>query len=92
MTIVVSISQFRQRVADYIEKAKEGHTVILRDEKKDEEVVQLVSRKEFDPDSFGRALKNASGVFTAENHPEWRTKKDVVNWLTKERLKSDRKF
>ncbi len=92
MTIIVPISQFRQNIATYIEKAKNGHTVILKDEKKDQQLVQLVSKKKFNPDAFGRALKAASGVFSAKNHPEWRTKSDVIKWVQQTRKASDRNF
>ena len=92
MTIIVSISQFRQNIATYIEKAKEGNTVVLKDEKKDQQLVQLVGRKKFDPEAFGRALKAAAGVFTAENHPEWATKKKVIDWVHRNRLKDERTF
>ena len=92
MNIVVSISQFRQNVASYIEKAKKGDTVILKDEKKGQQVVQLVGKKKFDPESFGKALKAASGVFSAQNHPEWRTKNDVIKWVEQTRKASERKF
>jgi len=92
MTLTVSVSQFRQHLSDYIAKAKDGYTVILKDEKKNEEIVQLLAKKKFDPEAFGKALDRAAGVFTAENHPEWATKKDVVNWLRKTRKNFDRKF
>lgn len=92
MTIIVPISQFRQNIAAYIEKAKSGHTVILKDEKKDQQLVQLVGKKKFNPEAFGRALKAASGVFSVKNHPEWRTKKDVINWVEQTRKASDRNF
>ncbi|MBI4096105.1 MAG: hypothetical protein HY425_00115 [Candidatus Levybacteria bacterium] len=92
MTLTVSVSQFRQHLSDYIAKAKDGYTVILKDEKKNEEIVQLLPRKKFDPEAFEKSLDRAAGVFTAENHPEWATKKDVVNWLKKTRKNFDRKF
>jgi len=92
MTIVVSISQFRQHIADYIEKARAGNIVILQDEKKGQEVIQLIGKKSFNPETFGKALSAASGVLTAENHPEWKTKKDVVKWLETERKAADRNF
>lgn len=92
MTMTISISQFRRNMADYIIKAQEGHTVILKDGKKDQQVVQLVGKKNFDPNSFGKALSEAAGVFTAENHPEWRTKQDVIKWVRKQRLAFDRHF
>lgn len=92
MIINASISQFRQQIADYITKAKNGHTIILRDEKKDEQIAQLVGKKKFNPETFEKALKAASGIFTTENHPEWQTKKEVIKWVEKERKTSDRKF
>ena len=92
MTIVVSISQFRQHIADYIEKARSGNTVILQDEKKGQEIIQLVGKKTFNPETFGKALSAASGVFTAENHPEWKTKEDVIKWVEKGRKSADRSF
>ena len=92
MTIVVSISQFRQNVAEYIEKAKSGNTVILQDKKKGQQIVQLIGKKMFNSETFGNALKLASGVFTAKYHPEWNTKRDVINWVEKERISADRNF
>lgn len=92
MTLTVSVSQFRQNLSDYIAKAKDGYTVILKDEKKNEEIVEIRPKKKFNPETFGKSLKLAAGVFTAEKHPEWRTKKDVINWLQKSRKAADRKF
>ena len=92
MNVVVSISQFRQNIASYIDKAKKGDTVILKDEKKGQQVVQLIGKKKFDPDAFGKALKAAAGVFSAKNHPEWRTKSDVIKWVQQERKAADRSF
>ena len=81
MTFTVSISQFRRNIADYIAKAKEGYTVILKDEKQDEEVVQLKSLRKFNADTFAKTLDAAAGIFTAENHPEWKTKSDINTWI-----------
>ena len=92
MTIIVSINQFRQNMADYIAKAKEGYTVILKDEKKDEQIVELVKKKVFNSETFEKALSAATGIFTEENHPEWKTKKDVITWLEEGRNASDRSF
>ena len=92
MTINVSISQFRQNIAEYIVKAREGYTVVLKDEKKGKQIAQLVGKKRFNPETYGKALKAASGVFTAQNHPEWKTKKDVIRWVEKSRKAADRSF
>jgi len=92
MTIIVSINQFRQNMADYIAKAKKGYTVILKDEKKDEQLIELVKKRNFNPETFGKALESVVGVFTAENHPEWQTKQDVLNWVKQQRSEADRNF
>lgn len=92
MTYTISISQFRQNIADYISKAKEGHTIVLKDDKKNQEIAHVVGKKTFNPEAFAKALEAAAGVFTAENHPEWRTKKDVTRWLRQTRKASDRTF
>ncbi len=92
MTMNVSVGQFRQNVAEYIAKAKAGHTIVLVDEKKGQQLVQIVGRKMFDPEAFGKALKSAAGVFTSKNHPEWRTKNDVIKWVEHGRKAADRSF
>lgn len=86
------MSQFRQNLSDYIAKVLAGHIVILENEKKEQQLIQLVGKKKFNSDTFGKALKEASGVFNAKNHPEWQTKKDVIKWVEKGRLSADRHF
>jgi len=92
MTLNVSVGQFRQHIAEYIAKAQGGHTVVLIDEKKDQQLVQLVARKKFNPETFGKALKAAFGVFSKQNHPEWKTKVGVINWVEQGRKAADRSF
>lgn len=92
MTLTVSISELRSNLAQYLERVENGANLLVRDEKKKRLVAELVGRKEFDPDAFEKALEKAAGVFTAENHPEWKTKRDVINWVRKQRIASDRKF
>ncbi len=92
MTITVSISDFRQNISDYISQVQAGNTVVLKDEKKGIEVAEMKGKKQFDPVAFDRALRRAAGVFTAKNHPEWRTKRDIVRWLEKSRKADDRNF
>lgn len=92
MTITVSLSEFRQDIAKYLAQAKEGHTIVLKDKKKGLEVAQLVGKKQFDSVAFGKALRKAAGTFTAENHPEWRTKRDVIRWVEEGRKAADRTF
>lgn len=92
MTLTVSISELRNNLASYLEKVADGASLLVRDEKKNRLVAEVIGRKEFDPVAFQKALDKAAGVFTAENHPEWRTKKDVIKWLRETRRNFDRKF
>jgi len=92
MTITVSISEFRNNISDYIARAQAGHTIILKDEKKDEEVAQIVGKKRFDPIAYEKALRRVAGTFTAKNHPEWATRAKVEKWLRKTRMNAERRF
>jgi antitoxin (DNA-binding transcriptional repressor) of toxin-antitoxin stability system len=92
MTITVSITQFRQNIADYLAKAKEGYTILLKDEKKDEPVAELTGKRKFNLERFKKTLKKTAGTFSAKNHPEWRTKKNVIKWLEKSRQVAERTF
>ena len=92
MTLTVSISDFRNNMSKYLDKISQGNQVLIRDDKKDINVAQINPVQSFDPEAFERALDRAAGVFTAKNHPEWRTKKDVINWLRKTRKNFDREF
>lgn len=92
MTITVSISEFRQNISNYIAKVRAGDTIVLKDGKKGEEVAEVVGKKKWDPEAFRKALRRAAGVFTAENHPEWRTKRDVIRWVERSRKAAERHF
>lgn len=92
MTITVSISQFRQNISDYLDQARAGTTIILKDEKRGEDVAEIVGKKKFDMVSFKQTLRKVAGTFTAKNHPEWRTKRDVIRWVEKTRKAADRTF
>lgn len=92
MTITVSISDFRENISDYLIQVQEGNKLILKDNKKGIEVAEVIKRRRFDPVAYERALRNAAGVFTAKNHPEWRTKRQVIAWVEKGRREADRNF
>lgn len=92
MTLTVSVSEFRNNLADYLDKLSEGTHLLIRDEKKDKLVAEVIGKKEFDPVAFQKALKAAAGSITAKNHPEWRTKKDIIRWLGRERKAAERHF
>ena len=92
MTITVSISDFRNNISDYLAQVRAGDKIVLRDEKKNEDVAELTGKKKFDPKRFWSVLKKNSGIFTAKNHPEWRTKRQVIAWVEKGRKDADRTF
>lgn len=92
MTLTVSISDLRNNIADYLEQVEKGVHLYIRDSKRGKTIAQVTRAQNFDRDAFEKSLREAAGVFTAKNHPEWRTKKDVVRWLRKTRSANDRKF
>lgn len=92
MTIIVSVSQFRQNLSDYLAKAQAGHTVVVKDEKKGDEMVEIVGKKKWDPEAYKGMLRRVAGTISAKNHPEWATPKKINQWLRKERLAAERRF
>ncbi len=92
MTVTVSISEFRQNMSRYLLGRHEGDIITLKDDKRGVYIADVIPRKTFDPVAFDRALRESAGVFTEKNHPEWRTKRDVIRWVRKERKAADRTF
>jgi len=92
MSITVSVSQLRNNISDYLEKAKQGTKVLVRDDKKDKMIAQIIQTRTFNKNTYEKVLRKSAGVFAAENHPEWRTKSDVNKWLEKSRLADERSF
>ena len=92
MSITVSVSQLRNNISDYLEKAKQGTRVLVRDDKKDKMIAQITQTRTFNKDTYEKALRKSAGIFTSENHPEWRTKVEVSKWLEKSRLADERSF
>jgi antitoxin (DNA-binding transcriptional repressor) of toxin-antitoxin stability system len=92
MTVTVSISDLRNNISDYLEKVMKGTRVFVRDEKRGITVAELVQTAVFDKVSYEKTLRKAAGIFSTDNHPEWKTKNDVVNWVTKNRLADERTF
>lgn len=92
MTITVSISEFRQNISDYLDKIRAGDTIVLKDEKKNEEIAEVVGKKKWDPIAFEKAMRKVAGSISAKNHPEWRTKRDVNRWVEQSRKAAERSF
>ncbi|MBI2442744.1 MAG: hypothetical protein HYV40_02435 [Candidatus Levybacteria bacterium] len=92
MTVTVSVSELRNNISRYLEKAMQGTRVFIRDEKRGIAIAQITKTPLFDKDAYEQSLRKVAGILRAENHPEWKTKKDITNWLTKNRLTNERKF
>ncbi|KKU02567.1 MAG: hypothetical protein UX99_C0002G0034 [Candidatus Amesbacteria bacterium GW2011_GWB1_47_26] len=94
MIHTVSISDFRQDLSYYIGLASRGDTIIIKDSKKGQETARLVAGRRWDPVAYSKMLKELAHrpVFSAENHPEWATLKDVQKWLRETRKNADRDF
>ncbi len=95
MTWTVSISDFRSDLSNYLEKVKLGDSLIIKDEKKNEEIVEVIPKK-FDQkkyhEDYVKMLKQVGGTFTAKRHPEWATRKKVEKWLRETRMNAERSF
>ncbi len=92
MTLTVSVSDLRGNISQYLERVMKGTRVLIRDEKRDVTIAQITPTATFDKEAFGKALKEARGIFTAGNHPEWKTKEDIIKWVEQERKAADRTF
>ncbi|KKU90888.1 MAG: hypothetical protein UY21_C0015G0003 [Microgenomates group bacterium GW2011_GWA1_48_10] len=93
MTWTVSISDLRNNLSDYIDKVKAGDDLVVKDEKKDEEVaVVRAAKKKFNPVAYRAMLDRVSGTISAKNHPEWATIAKTEKWLRKIRKASDRRI
>lgn len=92
MTITVSISQFRQHMSEYLNRVKAGYTVVLRDEKQEEEIADVNPRKKWDPKAYRAMLERVAGSISVKDHPEWATPAKISRWLRKTRLQNERHF
>lgn len=93
MTHIVSMSEFRNSMSYYVGLISKGDTVILKDTKKGEELVQMTKTHKWDPVTYKAALKRMAGnPITAKDHPEWATRAKVEKWLRKTRSSWNRKI
>lgn len=88
----VSISQFRQDLSKYLAYVQRGATVVVKDEKTNQEIAEVIGKKTWDGQAYIAMLDRVAGTFTAKNHPEWATKQKVERWLRKSRLADERTF
>lgn len=92
MTLTVSVSELRSNISQYLERVMKGTRVLIRDEKRDVTIAQITQASFFDKAMYEKVLRKAAGIFTEENHPEWRTQSKISDWLTKNRLSDERSF
>lgn len=92
MMTTVSISQFRQDLSKYLAYVQGGATVVVKDEKTNQEMAEVIGKKTWDSQAYIAMLDRVAGTFTVKNHPEWATKKKVEQWLRKSRLADERTF
>ena len=92
MTLTVSVTELRNNISQYLERAMKGTRVLIRDEKRDITIAQITQTSFFDKDMYEKVLRKASGVFSAENHPEWSTQANLTDWVTNSRLLDERTF
>ena len=92
MTVTVSVSDLRNNISNYLEKVMKGTRVLVRDEKRGITVAEIIHTTSFDKKAYEHALQKAAGIFSEKNHPEWQTKEDVINWVSKNRLSDERSF
>ena len=92
MILTVSISDLRNNISSYLEKVMKGTRVFVRDEKRGINIAEIVNTATFDKETYEKALRKAAGIFSTDNHPEWKTQDNVVDWVNKNRLSNDRSF
>lgn len=92
MIVTVSVSELRNNISNYLEKVMKGNRVLVRDEKRDITIAEINSTSTFDKNTYQKALQKAAGIFSEENHPEWKTKENVSDWVNKSRLSDQRSF
>jgi len=92
MTLTVSVSELRNNISLYLERVVKGTRVLIRDEKREMTIAQITKASFFDKNIYEKVLQKAAGLFTQTNHPEWKTKSNVINWVRKNRLSDERSF
>ncbi|OGH20109.1 MAG: hypothetical protein A3D74_03440 [Candidatus Levybacteria bacterium RIFCSPHIGHO2_02_FULL_37_13] len=92
MTLTVSVSQLRSNISEYLDRVSKGARLLVNDEKRGKTIAHITKAQTFDKDAYEKKLRKVAGIFTAENHPEWKTKADVISWVRKNRLANERKF
>lgn len=75
MNIVVSVSDFRNNLVDYLQLLHEGKRIVIKDARKDKLILELTASKpsSFDWDSYIREVKKLAGSnFLAGDEADWK--------------------
>lgn len=93
MTQIVSVSDFRQDISKYFDMVEQGDVVVVRDEKKGEDLVKITHAQNWNPAAYGKMLqKLAANPISAKDHPEWATRAKVNKWLRQTRASWNREL
>lgn len=92
MILTVSVSELRSNISQYLDRVMQGTRVLIRDEKRGKDIAQITQAFSFNKSDYERVLRKAVGIFSEENHPEWASKSQVIDWVNKSRLSDDRSF
>ena len=92
MTWTVSVGDFRNNLSDYLARVGLGQSLLVKDEKKGQEIALVTPKKKFDPKAYHEMLQRVSGTISAKDHPEWATIPKVVSWVNKSRQAAERSF
>lgn len=90
--VLVSVSDFRSGIADYLQLATQGTTVVVSDKKRRVRLAKLTGERQFDSSAYRAMLSRVARTFAAARHPQWSTSAKLDNWLRTGRLADDRKF
>lgn len=75
MNTIISVSDFRNNLTNYLELLQTGNKVVIKNAKKDKTVVELMSSAppEFDWDAYLEKVKKMAGSnFLAGDEQDWK--------------------
>lgn len=75
MNTIVSVSDFRDNLTDYLGLLQTGNKIVIKDARKDKTIVELTSStpKKFDWDTYLKEVKKLAGSnFLAGDEQDWK--------------------
>lgn len=82
MATTVSVSEFRRNLSDWLERAREGERIVVRDEREREDVAELRPAEEKNWDEIMKAVEELRGSWSEEDYRAWKKRKTRMtrNW------------